>query len=351
MALISISGVLMAYALFSSRVFDLAPLARDAVVEHLADGVLVLDMRGRLMDFNPAAARTVPELGKASVGQPVAQLFAARPAVLRVFAEAAQEAREAGRLEEAPPRAWEVEVDGLAGSAEAPRSAPHVFNLLVTPISSGGGAPFGLAVVAQDVTQRVELLDDALRLATTDGLTGALTRRRFNELAEIEVARAIRHSVPVSLLLLDVDRLKLVNDTHGHAAGDAVLSSLAAACQGALRVGELIGRLGGDEFGVLLPLTGTDEASRVAERLRRAASDCLPPETAATWCATVSIGVVTAASQVGDTYSGLLDAADQALYVAKEGGRNRIAVAAKECSVLQAEDALPLALLSKPRSG
>jgi PAS domain-containing protein len=99
MALISISGVLMAYALFSSRVFDLAPLARDAVVEHLADGVLVLDMRGRLMDFNPAAARTFPELGKASVGQPVAQLFGARPDVLRVFEEAAREGCEADRPE------------------------------------------------------------------------------------------------------------------------------------------------------------------------------------------------------------------------------------------------------------
>ena len=346
MALISISGVLMAYALFSSRVFDLAPLARDAVVEHLADGVLVLDMRGRLMDFNPAAARTFPELDKASVGLPVAQLFAARPAVLCVFEEAAQEAREADRPEDAPPQAWEVEVGGLAGVADASRRTPHVLNLLVTPISSGGGAPFGLAVVAQDVTQRVELLEDALQLATTDGLTGVLTRRRFNELAELEVARAIRHGLQVTLLLLDIDRLKLVNDTHGHAAGDAVLSSVAAACQSALRAGELIGRLGGDEFGVLLPLTGADEASRVAERLRRAAGACLPPEAAATWCSTVSIGVATAASQVGDSFGGLMDAADQALYVAKEGGRDRIAVASAESDSLADDGALPLALLS-----
>jgi len=325
-AVISISAVLMAYALFSWRVFDLAPLARDAVIEHLADGVLVLDLRGRLRDYNPAAGRIFPELVKGCIGQPVAGVFAARPEVLRVLQEAAQEAREADHLREAPPRAWEVEVAGLAG-ADSPQRPPHIFTLLVTPIFSGAGTPYGLAVVAHDVTQRVELFDNALRLAATDGLTGVLTRRRFDEMAELEVARALRHRRPVSLLVLDIDRLKLINDTHGHAAGDAVLSSVGAACLSALRPGDLMGRIGGDEFCVLLPGTDCDEGARVAERLRGASCECLPAGNVTTWRPTVSIGVATASGQSGDTYDGLLAAADRTLYVAKDGGRDRVVVA------------------------
>ena len=88
-AVLSVSGLLMAYALFSCRLFDLAPLARDAVIEHLADGVMVLDVRGRLRDFNPAAALSFPELEKDSIGKPIAELFAARPDVGAVLQEAA----------------------------------------------------------------------------------------------------------------------------------------------------------------------------------------------------------------------------------------------------------------------
>jgi diguanylate cyclase (GGDEF)-like protein len=195
-------------------------------------------------------------------------------------------------------------------------------------VASGTGTVLGLAVVVCDVTERVALLDDALRLATTDGLTGVLARRRFTELAELEVARAAARGTPLTVLLLDLDRLRVVNDTHGRVAGDRLLSAVAAGWQDTLRVGDLMGRLGGDEFCVLLPATDSDEARPLAERLRGSTPQCSPWGEGAPWRCTVSIGMVTVRhSRLDDRFGELLDAADRGLYVAKEGGRDRVVVA------------------------
>lgn len=348
-AVLSVSGLLMAYALFSCRLFDLAPLARDAVIEHLADGVMVLDVQGRLRDFNPAAALSFPELATDSIGKPIAELFAARPDVGAVLHEAARGLTESGHSQRLPGRSWDVESaappthdtdahgagshaaasdDAALDHAAPPVRAPHVLNLRATTVISGTGTVLGLAVVVCDVTERVALLDDALRLATTDGLTGVLTRRRFTELAELAVARAAARGEPLTVVLLDLDRLKVVNDTHGHVAGDRLLGAVAAGWQSQLREGDIMGRLGGDEFCVLLPATDYDEARPIAERLRSSTPQCSPWGQAAPWRCTVSIGMVTASrSRLDDRFGELLDAADRALYVAKEGGRDRVIVA------------------------
>jgi diguanylate cyclase (GGDEF)-like protein len=353
MAVLSISGLLMAYALFSCRLFDLAPLARDAVIEHLADGVMVLDVQGRLRDFNPAAALSFPELEKDCIGKPIAELFAARPDIGAVLHEAARGLTETGQRERLSGRSWDVEsaasgapaagapaagavlaVGSHAAGAGAAKDAeplvrrPHVLNLRATTVASGAGTVLGLAVVVCDVTERVALLDDALRLATTDGLTGVLARRRFTELAELEVARAAARGAPLTVLLLDLDRLSVVNDTHGHVAGDRLLSAVAVGWQNQLREGDLMGRLGSDEFCVLLPATDSNEARPIAERLRSSTPQCSPWGEGAPWRCTVSIGMVTARhSRLDDRFGELLDAADRGLYVAKEGGRDRVVVA------------------------
>lgn len=348
-AVLSVSGLLMAYALFSCRLFDLAPLARDAVIEHLADGVMVLDVQGRLRDFNPAAALSFPELATNSIGKPIAELFAARPDVGAVLHEAARGLTETGHGDRLLGRSWDVESaaplthdadahraashaaasdDAALDAAAPPVRAPHVLNLRATTVASGTGTVLGLAVVVCDVTERVALLDDALRLATTDGLTGVLTRRRFTELAELEVARAAVRGEPLTVVLLDLDRLKVVNDTHGHVAGDRLLGAVAAGWQSQLREGDVMGRLGGDEFCVLLPATDSDEARPIAERLRSSTPQCSPWGQAAPWRCTVSIGMVTASRcRLDDRFGELLDAADRALYVAKKGGRDRVIVA------------------------
>lgn len=179
-----------------------------------------------------------------------------------------------------------------------------------------------------ELEQRNRELEEQRRtieaLANTDALTGALSRRHFLELAGRERARAAREGGGLAVLLLDIDHFKRANDTHGHAGGDAVLRAFHATCAAQLRAHDLLGRLGGEEFGVVLPAAGREVARQVAERLRAAvaAGPVALPGGAAV-AITVSIGLAFTASAAEDIDS-LLAAADAALYRAKREGRNRV---------------------------
>jgi diguanylate cyclase (GGDEF)-like protein len=166
--------------------------------------------------------------------------------------------------------------------------------------------------------------DQVAALSTTDALTGLATRRVFEERLTQEFARARRYGLPLSLLLIDVDELKRINDRHGHAAGDAALRRVAGALARTLRSTDLGARWGGDEFVFLAPNSPGPAAFRMAERLRREIEE--PSGEGGAW-ATVSSGVATldAPSPFGDE-SALLAAADSALYQAKRLGRNRTEV-------------------------
>jgi diguanylate cyclase (GGDEF)-like protein len=159
--------------------------------------------------------------------------------------------------------------------------------------------------------------------ADHDYLTGARSRRAFFNLAERERARAQRTRASLSLLLFDVDHFKRINDSHGHATGDRVLVEIVQQTRAVIRSIDTCGRLGGEEFAVLLPDTGADMALRVAERLRAGLEH--PPRSspgASGIPYTVSIGVATL--EPGETIAAILSRADQALYEAKAGGRNRV---------------------------
>lgn len=163
-------------------------------------------------------------------------------------------------------------------------------------------------------------LEDIRRLATLDPLTEAYNRRTFIELAEHEMKRGQRSGRPVSLMVLDVDHFKAVNDAHGHLAGDAALKRITAVAVRALRGQDVFGRFGGEEFCVLAPETDAAGAMILAERLRHAiaekAEGAVPT--------TVSIGVATLHPVTReDSLDGLIARADRALYRAKAAGRNR----------------------------
>lgn len=171
---------------------------------------------------------------------------------------------------------------------------------------------------ARIVTDELELR----MVAQSDFLTGALTRRGFVEQTEREIARSSRYGRASTLVMLDVDHFKSVNDTYGHAAGDQVLHQLAELVTVALRPSDVFGRIGGEEFALLLPETSGDEAFIVAERLRQTIADTvlrLPDER--TLRVTASFGL---APLAGDTtVAGWLERADKMLYAAKAGGRNQ----------------------------
>ena len=174
-----------------------------------------------------------------------------------------------------------------------------------------------------DVTEQKELEHRLVELATHDGLTGLYNRRHFVELAERELSRAARSHCPVSLCMLDADQFKHMNDEFGHAVGDRALTTLARATRGMLRAQDIFGRLGGEEFGVLLPDTRIDGALTVAERIRRSVEVTQVPtaHSAPVWV-TVSIGV--AEHRPGEPFETLMRRADHALYRAKDRGRNRV---------------------------
>ncbi|OLF71381.1 diguanylate cyclase response regulator [Maricaulis sp. W15] len=164
------------------------------------------------------------------------------------------------------------------------------------------------------------------RLAETDALTGAANRRAFMQYLDLQVQRASNDDLPLSVIMIDLDFFKAINDTHGHAAGDKVLIEAVAATQGCLRTGDMLGRIGGEEFCVILPGAGLHSAALAGERIRAAleAMDIVSDAGAAI-PVTASLGVASLAC--GDLISApdaLLQAADTALYRAKESGRNRV---------------------------
>jgi diguanylate cyclase (GGDEF)-like protein/PAS domain S-box-containing protein len=166
--------------------------------------------------------------------------------------------------------------------------------------------------------------DELERLAYTDHLTGLANRRRFFELAEHEVERALRYKAELSVLMMDIDHFKKINDIYGHKAGDIVLQKMAEMCRVALRSVDVVGRIGGEEFAILFPETSCKYAAEAAERLRSAfASTPIPIDDQHYLNFTVSFGVTTFSS-THNNLSALLSRADQALYQAKNSGRNRV---------------------------
>jgi len=159
-------------------------------------------------------------------------------------------------------------------------------------------------------------------LARTDALTGAMSRRAFRDEAARAVALARRHRHDLSLLMLDIDHFKRVNDTYGHAAGDRVLSAVHATCREGLRASDGIGRLGGEEFAILLPLTPSAAAVEVADKVRSSIARQRVTVADESIAVTASFGIAGLDRSVADLDT-LLERADAALYAAKADGRNR----------------------------
>ncbi|MCH9828548.1 MAG: diguanylate cyclase response regulator [Gammaproteobacteria bacterium] len=162
--------------------------------------------------------------------------------------------------------------------------------------------------------------------ANEDALTGAFSRDHFIALAQVELSRARHFSQPLSLIMLDIDHFKAVNDEQGHVRGDQIIRMVVARCQNALRGVDLLGRYGGDEFMILLPQTDLAGAAVLAERVRlavAAAPSGEDPESAVT----VSMGVASVLPRTGSDIASLIESADDALYRAKQRGRNRVELA------------------------
>lgn len=170
--------------------------------------------------------------------------------------------------------------------------------------------------------QELSLDQKLLTMATTDSLTGLANRLFFQTEARREIHRSVRYGRPLSIIVLDLDHFKSVNDTFGHAAGDTVLRQLARILVVTMREGDVIGRVGGEEFAVLLPETNLEGAIASAERLRQRVGSHVFRHQDTSIQVTVSLGVAQHSSQY-KKWEAFFEAADKALYEAKANGRNQ----------------------------
>jgi diguanylate cyclase (GGDEF)-like protein len=184
-----------------------------------------------------------------------------------------------------------------------------------------------MTAILRDVSDTARLIAELHATASSDALTGLASRRRFMEALELELKRAQRHERPCSVLMLDVDHFKRINDGFGHPVGDEVLTNLGRLIARSVRSTDVAGRIGGEEFALLLPETDIDGAKEIAERLRAAVEQLSVDDGRGRSVRfTVSVGAASLGRSATTSHELLADA-DRALYEAKHLGRNRVALA------------------------
>ena len=201
----------------------------------------------------------------------------------------------------------------------------------IAPVQDDTGQVTNYIAIKEDITERKQLEASLERLATTDSLTGALNRRQLVAVADRELDRAHRYNHPTSVIMLDIDHFKKINDQYGHAIGDIAIQRTAQVLRENLRAVDYLGRYGGDEFTIVLPETDLVEAGKFAERIRaRVEKQTIHGDEDQVVQLSISLGLVCVTSAADDPWASFDEAiqlADKALYSAKAAGRNRVCIA------------------------
>ncbi|MBU0510303.1 MAG: diguanylate cyclase [Chloroflexi bacterium] len=281
----------------------------DGIVQTTTDGIVVENAEGYFTFINPATAAMLGYTPDELIGQHWTVII---PPDQQPIVQAADERRTHGETDR-----YEIKLVRKNGTR---------FPVLV------GGAPrfeegqfVGTLATFTDITERKQAEDALRKLATEDPLLGCFNRRHFFSLAENELARAVRYQHQLSVIMIDIDYFKQVNDAHGHSVGDEVLIAIAGGFEELLRTTDIFARYGGEEFIILLLEANTNQAQQTAERLRKKAAEPIRIGKLEIFVS-ISLGVACKSSEDDITIDGLLDRADQALYAAKRAGRNRVMV-------------------------
>lgn len=321
------SGLINSWAVLRLGLLRLVPVAREQIVDTVPDAVLVVDPAELLIDCNPAARQLLrsmrPDIpDEAVVGRPLTDVVG--PRAISVLDRV--ERQDGHRLAEVAPGLW--------------------LDVRDTPVSDKRGRPLGRIIVVRDVSEqqarqgavealnqqlahqlrvndqlRAELAEEAVR----DPLTGLHNRRHLDRALAADLARRPRAG-QVATVIVDIDHFKHVNDRYGHPAGDVVLTRVARLLQAGVRAGDTAARLGGEEFVLVLPGAGEEQAVERAEQLRRDIAAELHVIDGEEVRITVSAGIAVCPADATSS-ADLLEAADRALYAAKAAGRDRVAVA------------------------
>lgn len=296
------SGLILFYSLFKHDLMYVSPIARNKVFDVIEQGIIVTNGTGTIMDYNPYAVSFLKSFFRVNselTGKSMSAVFSEYPYWVGLAI-----GQTAGELEL---------------QLTTHENHVHYFRVKVYPLQSDKSGAVGTVSLIRDITMR-RLQEVVLKKkANIDGLTDLLNRSVFiDAFSEILKDRSER---PVSVLMLDIDRFKVINDTYGHLDGDKVLVHFAETVKGVLCRQEIIGRLGGDEFAAVLPGISSAEALEIAERIRvKIENQPFRLENGETIAVTLSIGIADSTNAVEAEV--LLNLADKALYCAKKASRN-----------------------------
>jgi diguanylate cyclase (GGDEF)-like protein len=295
-----------------------------AALDNVHSGLLILDSELHARYSNPI----LRDMFKTSSAADIRKERPFYGDLLRVAAAAS-----AVNLEDYVARRLAWVASGDATATDLNMSDGTVLRCQLAKLPNGGRM-----LIYSDVTDIVRAAEEMEKLATIDGMTGIFNRRHFLALADHEWDRARRYGRPLSFLMIDIDFFKAINDRFGHDVGDRAIVHVANLAGHCKRTSDLLARIGGEEFGLLLPETGAAQAELVAERLRQEVA--ASPLAEVSHSATVSIGVATSDETMAGI-SDLIKAADQALYAAKRSGRNRVvsSIDATDAPALDGENA------------
>jgi diguanylate cyclase (GGDEF)-like protein len=299
-----ISLLIISYGILKYDFLEIRTLARETIFENNLAGMVVLGPGNRIIDYNKAAEKFFEAINISLNNYPIEYILKREPKLLEIFESKAN--RDFSLVIDGEERFFEIDVVPLGG--------PHDGNTRMLKS-------------IRDVTEERKIQEKLRFLATTDSLSGLYNRAEFMDLAKSEFARAKRNNEVLSLLIMDLDNFKVINDTFGHAAGDEMIREMGNIIRTGFRKTDIAGRIGGEEFAVVLKNTSLEEAKKVAEQFRETVSRRKVIYGKQEIGYTVSIGVAAIGSNTDDinNIEDLLKMADDALYKAKAKGRNCVA--------------------------
>jgi diguanylate cyclase (GGDEF)-like protein/PAS domain S-box-containing protein len=298
-----VSLLTIVYGILKYDFLEIRTLARETIFENNFAGMVVLGPGKRIIDYNKAAEKFFGSINITLKNCPIEQLLAHEHKLREIF-------------ESETSRDFSLVIDG----------EERFFEIDVVPLGDHHDGNMRMLKSIRDVTEDRKIQEKLKFLATTDTLSGLCNRAEFMRLAKRELALAKKNDVELSLLLMDLDNFKVINDTFGHAAGDEVIRELGSIIMDSFRKTDISGRIGGEEFAVVLKNTSLEEAKMAAEKFREIVARRKVIYGGHEISLTISIGVAALRGSTKDisNIGDILNMADDALYKAKASGRNSV---------------------------
>jgi len=299
-----VSLLVISYGILKYDFLEIRTLARETIFENNLAGMVVLGPGKRIIDYNKAAEKFFEAINISLNNSPIEHILGREPRLLEIF-------------ESDTSRDYSVVIDG----------EERFFEIDVVTLGEHHDGKTRMLKSIIDVTEERKIQEKLKFLATTDSLSGLYNRAEFMNLAQMEFAWAKRNNEELSLLIMDLDNFKTINDTFGHAAGDEMIREMGSIIKTSFRKTDIAGRIGGEEFAVVLKNASLEEAKKIAEKFRETVARRKVLYGKRKISFTVSIGVAAICGNTDDI-NNIEDAfkmADDALYKAKAKGRNCVA--------------------------